>query len=121
MIDHVGIDVRDYAKSKSFYERAVAPLGYALLMDVGVACGFGRDGKPEFWISSRGEPQRGVHIAFVASDRASVDAFHEAALAAGATDNGSPGPRPLYHEHYYGAYVLDPDGNNVEAVCHSPQ
>jgi catechol 2,3-dioxygenase-like lactoylglutathione lyase family enzyme len=121
MIDHVGIDVRDYATSKSFYEQALAPLGYSLLMEFESVCGFGRDGKPEFWIGARAEPQRGVHLAFLGPDRASVDAFHAAALAAGATDNGPPGPRPLYHEHYYGAYVLDPDGNNVEGVCQAPQ
>ncbi len=121
MIDHVGIDVRDYAKSKSFYERGARSARLRLRHGRRRGLRVRPDGKPEFWIGSRGEPQRGVHIAFVASDRASVDAFHEAALAAGATDNGSPGPRPLYHEHYYGAYVLDLDGNNVEAVCHSPQ
>jgi catechol 2,3-dioxygenase-like lactoylglutathione lyase family enzyme len=121
MIDHVGIDVRDYGTSKSFYEQVLAPLGYSLLMGFdGAACGFGRDGKPEFWIGSRDEAQSCVHLAFVGQDRGAVDAFHAAALAAGATDNGPPGPRPLYQEHYDGAYVLDPDGNNVEAVCHRP-
>jgi catechol 2,3-dioxygenase-like lactoylglutathione lyase family enzyme len=121
MIDHVGIDVRDYGKSKAVYEQALAPIGYSLLMEFdGAVCGFGRDGKPEFWIGSRGEAQSGVHLAFASPDRDGVDAFHAAALAVGATDNGPPGPRPLYHEHYYGAYVLDPDGNNVEAVCHRP-
>ena len=85
-----------------------------LLMEFeGGVAGFGQAGKPDFWIATRGEPQSGIHIAIVSSDRASVDRFHEAALAAGGTDNGPPGPRPLYHEHYYGAYVVDPDGNNV--------
>jgi catechol 2,3-dioxygenase-like lactoylglutathione lyase family enzyme len=87
----------------------------------GGIAGFGKQGKPDFWIAARGEPQTGIHIAIVSADRASVDRFHEAALAAGGTDNGPPGRRPLYHEHYYGAYVLDPDGNNVEAVCHAPE
>ena len=121
MIDHVGLDVRDYDTSKRFYEQALAPLGYELLMEFEQVAGFGRDGKPEFWISSRGPAQTGVHVAFVSADRAGVDRFHEAALAAGGTDNGGPGERPIYHPGYYGAYVLDPDGNNVEAVCHSAQ
>jgi catechol 2,3-dioxygenase-like lactoylglutathione lyase family enzyme len=122
VIDHLGFDVRDYEASKRFYQQALAPLGYELLMefDGGVA-GFGREGKPDFWIATRGEPQTGIHVAFMSSDRETVDRFYEAALAAGGTDNGPPGPRPLYHEHYYGAYVLDPDGNNVEAVCHTPE
>jgi catechol 2,3-dioxygenase-like lactoylglutathione lyase family enzyme len=81
--------------------------------------GFGRD-KPEFWIGAGGPPQSGVHVAFAAADHAAVDAFCAAALTAGGRDNGAPGPRPMYHEHYYGAYVLDPDGNNAEAVCHNP-
>jgi catechol 2,3-dioxygenase-like lactoylglutathione lyase family enzyme len=120
MIDHVGLDVGDYEASKRFYEQALAPLGYELLMEFESVAGFGRDGKPEFWIATRGPAQSGVHVAFVSADRAAVDRFHEAALAAGGTDNGAPGPRPLYHENYYGAYVLDPDGNNVEAVRHGP-
>jgi catechol 2,3-dioxygenase-like lactoylglutathione lyase family enzyme len=122
MIDHIGFDVRDYEASKRFYQEALAPLGYELLMEFeGGVAGFGRQGKPDFWIATRGEAQTGIHVAFVTSDRATVDRFHETALAAGGADNGPPGPRPLYHEHYYGAYVLDPDGNNVEAVCHSPE
>jgi catechol 2,3-dioxygenase-like lactoylglutathione lyase family enzyme len=121
MIDHVSLDVRDYEASKRFYAQALAPLGYELLMEYGGhVCGFGRDGKPDFWIGNRKEAQTGVHVAFAASDRATVDRFHEAALAAGGTDNGPPGPWP-YHEQYYGAFVLDPDGNNVEAVCHRPE
>ena len=121
MIDHVGFDVGDYEASKSFYREALAPLGYELLMEYeGGIAGFGRQGKPDFWISTRREPQTGIHIAIASSDRAAVDRFHEAALAAGGVDNGPPGPRALYHEHYYGAYVLDPGGNNLEAVCHAP-
>jgi catechol 2,3-dioxygenase-like lactoylglutathione lyase family enzyme len=119
MIDHVGLDVGDYEASKDFYARALAPLGYELLMEFGDAAGFGRDGKPEFWIGTRGPAQTGVHVAFASADRESVDRFYDAALAAGGRSNGEPGVRPLYHESYYGAYVLDPDGNNVEAVCHA--
>ena len=122
MLDHVGFSVKDYARSKRFYEQALAPLGLTLIMEpMGRAAGFGADGKPWFWIESDGPPVQGrLHIALQADDRATVDAFHAAALAAGATDNGAPGVRALYHPDYYGAYVLDPDGNNIEAVCHRP-
>jgi catechol 2,3-dioxygenase-like lactoylglutathione lyase family enzyme len=122
MLDHVGFAVTDYARSKRFYEQALAPLGMTLLMEpMGRAAGFGADGKPWFWIESDGRPVQGrLHIALRAGDRATVDAFHAAALAAGATDNGAPGVRAIYHPDYYGAYVLDPDGNNIEAVCHLP-
>jgi catechol 2,3-dioxygenase-like lactoylglutathione lyase family enzyme len=120
MLDHVGIPVSDFEQSKRFYEQALSPLGYRLIMEPrsGVA-GLGRSGKPDFWVF-RGEPGRAVHVAFAADDRASVDAFHEAAIAAGGQDNGRPGLRPEYHPTYYGAFVLDPDGNNVEAVRHGP-
>jgi catechol 2,3-dioxygenase-like lactoylglutathione lyase family enzyme len=87
----------------------------------GVASGFGDAQKPYFWIAKREPATPSAHIAFAAPDRATVDAFHAAATAAGMTDNGEPGPRPIYHEHYYGAFVLDPDGNNIEAVCHFPE
>jgi catechol 2,3-dioxygenase-like lactoylglutathione lyase family enzyme len=122
MLDHVGFAVSDYQRSKAFYARALEPLGISLLMEpVAEAAGFGRDGKPFFWIESRGAAVRGrLHVAFAVDDRATVDAFHAAALAAGATDNGAPGVREIYHPHYYGAYVLDPDGHNIEAVCHKP-
>jgi catechol 2,3-dioxygenase-like lactoylglutathione lyase family enzyme len=122
MLDHVGFGVSDYARSKDFYAQALAPLGISLLMEpIAEAAGFGKDGKPFFWIESRGEPVVGrLHIAFAVDDRATVDAFHAAALAAGATDNGAPGVREIYHPNYYGAYVLDPDGHNLEAVCHRP-
>ncbi len=122
MLDHLGLDVTDYETSKAFYERALAPLGIGLIMEPipGVG-GFGEDGKPYFWIGRRGRPaQTGVHVAFAAASREHVDAFHAAALEAGATDNGGPGMREIYHPNYYGAFVLDPDGNNVEAVCHTP-
>ena len=121
-LDHVGIDISDYEASKAFYERALAPLGMKLIMEpVSGVAGFGHD-FPFFWIGQRGlSPESGTHVAFRVDDRATVDAFHAAALEAGGTDNGGPGLREIYHPHYYGAFVLDPDGNNVEAVCHTPQ
>jgi catechol 2,3-dioxygenase-like lactoylglutathione lyase family enzyme len=123
MFDHVGLNVRDYAASRSFYEQALAPLGYRVVMafDEWKAAGFGTEEKPEFWISQREPYGTGSHVAFAASDRETVDAFHAAALAAGGRDNGEPGPREHYHPGYYGAFVLDADGNNVEAVCHRPE
>ena len=120
MLDHVVIRVSDFEQSKRFYAEALSPLGYELLMEPSVSvAGFGRQGKPEFWIGQgdRGQP---VHIAFAADDRARVDAFHEEALAAGGRSNGGPGLRPKYHPSYYAAFVFDPDGNNIEAVCHEP-
>jgi catechol 2,3-dioxygenase-like lactoylglutathione lyase family enzyme len=120
MLDHIGLLVSDYAKSKQFFETALAPLGYKVVMEFGGAtAGLGADGKPDFWLS-QGDPGTPIHVAFASADRASVDAFHEAALAAGGHDNGAPGVRPEYHESYYGAFVHDPDGNNIEAVCHRP-
>jgi catechol 2,3-dioxygenase-like lactoylglutathione lyase family enzyme len=121
-LDHVGLDVSDYAASKAFYEQALAPLGLKLMMEpVDLIGGFGSD-FPFFWIAQRDRgADSGVHVAFRVDDRDTVDAFHAAALAAGAKDNGEPGVREIYHPHYYGAFVLDPDGNNVEAVCHTPQ
>jgi catechol 2,3-dioxygenase-like lactoylglutathione lyase family enzyme len=121
MLDHLGIAVEDFERSKAFYQQALAPLGIELLMEPipGIA-GFGEDQKPYFWIGDRDTPQTGIHVAFEVPTRELVDAFHAAALAAGGTDNGAPGVRELYHPQYYGAYVLDPDGNNVEAVCHRP-
>lgn len=120
MLDHMGFAVKDYERSKSFYEQVLAPLGFKVIKDFpGAAAGFGRDGHAAFWIEAQGRPVQGrLHIAFAAENRAAVDAFHAAALAAGATDNGAPGVRPIYHPNYYGGYVLDPSGNNVEAVCH---
>ena len=121
MIDHVVLPVRDYAASKAFYERALQPLDYAVVLEFENVCGFGARGKPSFWIRGTGEAGASVHVAFTSSERRAVDAFYEAALGAGGGDNGPPGIRALYHEHYYGAYVHDPDGNNVEAVCHTPE
>jgi catechol 2,3-dioxygenase-like lactoylglutathione lyase family enzyme len=127
MIDHIGIAVRDQAVSKAFYARALAPLGIGVVMEVprtesGLAydsTGFGADGKPFFWIGE-GHIDRPVHLAFVARTRAQVDAFYAAALQAGARDNGPPGIRAHYHPNYYGAFVVDLNGINLEAVCHSP-
>ena len=128
MLDHVGMPVSDYARSKAFYLQAFKPLGYDLVMEVSSPetggdshAGFGPKGRPHFWIGS-GRPIDGrVHFAFMAKDRAAVDAFYKAALAAGGRDNGKPGLRPHYHASYYGAFVLDPDGHNIEAVCHFPE
>jgi len=118
MLDHVTISVSDYQASKAFYRSALAPLGYSVIMEFDHAAGFGAKGKPEFWIR-QGEPTRPpVHVAFKSPDRKRVDHFHAAAMEAGGRDNGAPGLRPEYHVNYYGAFVLDPDGNNVEAVCH---
>jgi catechol 2,3-dioxygenase-like lactoylglutathione lyase family enzyme len=118
MIDHVTLNVRDYERSKRFYLEALKPLDYELVMEFEKACGIGAGGKPDFWIGERGEASAPVHVALVAPDRKTVDAFHAAAIAAGGKDNGPPGLRPHYHEHYYAAFAHDPDGNNVEAVCH---
>jgi catechol 2,3-dioxygenase-like lactoylglutathione lyase family enzyme len=129
MIDHLGFPVSDYARSKTFYREALAPLGYSLVMEVpaGVtesghaAVGFGENGKPDFWIGAEGGLKAALHIAIATKDRATVDAFYRAALAAGGRDNGAPGLRLHYHPNYYAAFVLDPDGHNIEAVCHTPR
>ncbi len=127
MLDHIGFPVTDFARSKAFYAAALAPLGYRLVMDMTLSedgddgyAGFG-DGRPQFWIGT-GKPLAGrLHVAFMAKNRAEVRAFFEAAIAAGGVDNGAPGLRPHYHENYYGAFVLDPDGHNIEAVNHLPE
>jgi catechol 2,3-dioxygenase-like lactoylglutathione lyase family enzyme len=124
MFDHVGLNVRDYVASRSFYEQALAPLAYRAVraFDEWKAAGFGAtDEKPEFWISQREPYGTGTHVAFAAADRETVDAFHAAGLAAGGRDNGEPGLREQYHPTYYSAFVLDADGNNIEAVCHRPE
>src|SRR5512142_2184819 len=126
MIDHLTLRVRDYERSKAFYTRALAPLGYAVVMELevpglGMLCGIGPAGKPALWLAREEERHRsptGIHIAFTAPDTAAVDAFHAAALAAGARDDGPPGLRPHYHPGYYGAFVIDPDGQHIEAVTH---
>ena len=121
MIDHVSLHVSDYEKSKRFFERALATLGYTVIMEFGGAvAGLGAGGKPDFWIA-QGEAGNPVHIAFVSANRGTVDAFYHAAIAAGGRDNGAPGLRPQYHPNYYGAFVFDPDGNNIEAVCHTAE
>jgi catechol 2,3-dioxygenase-like lactoylglutathione lyase family enzyme len=120
MIDHVGLGVSDLERSRAFYERALEPLGYQVLIERDGSLGFGRDGKPDFFVHVNRPLSGPTHVAIASPDRATVDAFHAAGLAAGGRDNGPPGPRPHYHQQYYGAFVLDPDGNNVEAVCHRP-
>ena len=119
MIDHMGLLVADLDASVAFYTRALAPLGYALVMRGGQFAGFGVAGKPDFWIAT-GKPTDKLHVAFRAKGRAEVRAFHQAAIAAGGKDNGPPGVREMYHPSYYGAFVRDPDGHNIEAVCHDP-
>ena len=121
MIDHVSVKTSNQSASRRFYENALAPLGYEILMEFheGQVVGMGVGRKPDFWFSS-GEASGPVHVAFSARDRAAVDSFYQAALAAGGKDNGAPGLRSEYHSGYYGAFVHDPDGNNVEAVFHDP-
>ncbi len=129
LLDHVTLVVSDLARSRAFYEKALAPLGVRVLMEFGAAAGFGRD-KPDFWIgtgpTSFHRPEHlklitPTHLAFAARSRAEVQAFHKAALEAGGKDFGAPGLRPHYHESYFGAFVLDPDGHDIEAVTHTPE
>jgi len=127
MIDHTGLKISDPVASRRFYEAALGSLGYRVLMEVPaeftggrVVLGYGVPPKPDFWVAQGKPEEPRVHVAFRADSRAGVDAFYRAALAAGGKDNGPPGPRPHYHEHYYGAFVLDPDGHNIEVVCHKP-
>lgn len=131
MIDHITLLVSDYTRSRDFYLAALEPLGYAKVMEFtreqvpGLPCaitgGLGVGGKPDLWLRpTEGGPLAPTHIALHCATRAEVDAFHAAALAAGAEDHGAPGLRPQYHPNYYGAFVLDPDGYNLEAVCHAP-
>jgi len=126
MIDHTGVTVSDFQKSRTFYQLALAPLGFTLVLELPASvtghadvAGYGEAPKPEFWISSGAPNTPPVHVAFRAASRDVVDAFYRAANAAGGRDNGAPGLRPLYHPNYYGAFVLDPDGHNIEAVCHT--
>jgi len=126
MIDHSGIGVSNFDSAKTFYDAVFEALGATHLFTVPTehtggakVIGYGRE-RPTFWLDDGGAQSPPLHFAFVAENRAQVDAFHAAALAAGARDNGAPGVRAHYHEHYYGAFVLDEDGNNIEAVCHSP-
>jgi catechol 2,3-dioxygenase-like lactoylglutathione lyase family enzyme len=128
MIDHIGVAVSNMDRAKAFYTSALEPLGVGVVMEVSAEetggdahAGFGAGDKAFFWIGTGVKPKGGTHVAFTAETRASVDAFHRAAITAGGRDNGAPGPRPEYHPHYYGAFVFDPDGNNIEAVCHKPE
>jgi catechol 2,3-dioxygenase-like lactoylglutathione lyase family enzyme len=122
MLDHVTIGVSNIGHSKRFYDQALRPLGVTRLYAEGEQfAGYGISPKAFFWIGRRDTPQTGAHIAFAAPDRATVDRFYQEAIAAGGKDNGQPGIRPSYHANYYGAFVLDPDGHNIEAVCHGPQ
>jgi catechol 2,3-dioxygenase-like lactoylglutathione lyase family enzyme len=126
MLDHVSLGVADLARSQAFYDRALQPLGLRRLHDFDGASGYG-DTTAVFWIGTPIDAGRrvaaggGTHVAFAAPSRSAVDAFHRAALAAGGRDDGAPGLRPIYHENYYGAFVLDPDGHKVEACCHKPE
>jgi catechol 2,3-dioxygenase-like lactoylglutathione lyase family enzyme len=120
MIDHLTLTVRDVERSIAFYNRALLPLGYGVTMRFENFVGLGTKQKPFFWLKSGPTPSQPMHLAFVAPSREAVDAFHAEALAAGAHDDGPPGLRPHYHSHYYGAFVIDPDGHPIEAVCHAP-
>ncbi len=129
MIDHMTFRVSDMQRAQAFYDAALAPLGHTRVYDAthdGVrVLGYGSDGKIDTWLvdgpsDGSGGPTTGCHLAWRAASRSAVDAFHAGALAAGGRDHGAPGLRPHYHDHYYGAFVIDPDGNNVEAVCHEP-
>jgi len=122
MLDHVELTVADLSKARAFYDKALAPVGVAVVVThySGLSLGYGSEGLPHFWIT-QGPPLTGfLHIAFRAKDRASVDAFYREAIAAGGRDNGPSGPRPQYHPNYYAAFVFDADGHNVEAVCRAP-
>jgi catechol 2,3-dioxygenase-like lactoylglutathione lyase family enzyme len=128
MLDHIGFSVTDLMQSQAFYDTALAPLGIGVMLSFtdaqtgsGDQVGYGSDDKAYFWIGTGQTPLTGrLHVAFVAPDRETVDAFYAAAMSAGGRDNGAPGVRAHYHPDYYGAFVLDPDGHNVEAVCHAP-
>jgi catechol 2,3-dioxygenase-like lactoylglutathione lyase family enzyme len=127
MIDHTGVAVSDFEKSRAFYSAALRPIGYELLLEFSAAvtgstdvAGFGEAPKPDFWINRSAPNKPPLHVAFRVSSRALVDAFHSAAIAAGGRSNGAPGVRPHYHANYYGAFVLDPDDHNIEVVCHEP-
>jgi catechol 2,3-dioxygenase-like lactoylglutathione lyase family enzyme len=119
MLDHVSLRVQDLSRAVEFYRAALAPIGYRVAMEFPGAAGLGEPGKTDLWITLTDKPLHPAHIAF-RTERARVDAFHAAALAAGGTDNGAPGVRADYHPHYYAAYVIDPEGNNIEVVCHDP-
>jgi catechol 2,3-dioxygenase-like lactoylglutathione lyase family enzyme len=119
-IDHIGFTVSDFPKSKAFYLAALAPLGMSVVEEGEGWALLGAEGRPEFWLGGGSAPGA-IHFAFVAKTREQVQAFHAAALAAGGRDNGAPGIRGHYHPNYYGAFIIDPDGHNIEAVCHQPE
>jgi catechol 2,3-dioxygenase-like lactoylglutathione lyase family enzyme len=128
MLDHIGLKVTDVERARTFYDQALKPLGVSVVMEVPKEktgstpyLGYGEGQKPYFWIGQEGRATEQLHVAFVAASRAKVDEFYRAAMAAGGRDNGPPGLRPYYHPAYYGAFVLDPDGHNIEAVCHAPE
>ncbi len=128
MIDHTGVSMSNPKKSRAFYDAALAPLGYRVMMEIPlehtggkVVLGYGVPPKPDFWLAEGPPQQPHIHIAFRADNHAQVDAFYKAAIAAGGRDNGAPGPRAHYHKDYYGAFVLDPDDHTIEAVCHTPE
>ncbi|HXW21259.1 MAG TPA: VOC family protein [Roseiarcus sp.] len=121
MFDHLGFAVADFDKSRTFYLKALAPLGVKAMMEGDGHLGLGSDRRPQFWIGKGEAPPGRLHLAFAAKNRGEVRAFYEAALAAGGKDNGPPGLRPNYHPNYYGAFVIDPNGHNIEAVCHVPE
>ncbi|MDX2165375.1 MAG: VOC family protein [Gammaproteobacteria bacterium] len=118
MLDHIGLDVSDIIKSKAFYLAALKPLGFELFMEWEKWVGFSVNGKPYLWLRDGTTTSPGIHIAFTAKDRKAVDAFYKAALTAGGKDNGAPGVREIFHPNYYAAFILDPNGHNIEAVCH---
>jgi catechol 2,3-dioxygenase-like lactoylglutathione lyase family enzyme len=121
MFDHIAFAVADFPATRAFYGAALAPLGIGVAADFGETIGIGRDGRPQLWFRAGDKSPGRLHLAFTAKSREEVRAFHEAALKAGATDNGGPGLRPDYHPNYYGAFVIDLNGHNIEAVCHSPE
>lgn len=121
VIDHIGLVVSNFDRSMAFYSRCLSPLGFELVVEIEGWAGYGRNGKAELWFGPGDSAHAPMHIAFVAENRAMVDRFYQAALAAGGSDNGAPGVRQIYHPDYYGAFIIDPDGHNIEAVCHKPE
>lgn len=121
MLDHIGLEVSDVKKAKDFFLTALKPFGYELFMEWEKWVGFSVDGKPDFWLKEGKQTTPSVHVAFRAKNRKVVDEFYKAALSAGGKDNGAPGIREIYHPNYYGAFVLDFDGHNIEAVCHDAE
>jgi len=121
ILDHIGVSVGDVARSKEFYANVLAPLGIELILEVHGWVGFGKKGKPEFWFGELQDAQLPMHIAFAANNREEVRQFYQAAIEAGGIDNGPPGLREIYHPNYYGAFVLDTDSHNIEAVSHAPE